>query len=391
MESVTASKEWRIAVICGDAGGANAIIPVMSLLFKDPNFHLTVFSYRESRKILQTRGIDYIELSETMNLDEAIEILRNCQADLLFSDTSLNSLAQTSMELEKLFILVARKSGIPSLSVLDYWSNYTIRFSDNERHLIYLPDKIAVMDRQAFDDMVSENFPPEILVITGQPAFIELTEWREKFSKKRKTQIFKSLGVESNNFLVVFASEPVLSGNPLHTQYPGYTEETILTLLIDALEKIQLEIPSRIVLVIRPHPKEDPEKFRTIKSSSIRIIISTVEQTRDVVMSADLVTGITSTILIEAALLGCIVASLQPGLLTKDILPTNRAGLTQPVYNKEEMPAILKKLLVDPVIREKISRSGIVFNNEENSAQKVIKLIYSMLQHKKCQLTENES
>ncbi len=382
MQSASLMRVNRIAVICGDAGGTNSLVPVISLLTDDSNFRLIIFSYREGRKILQKRGIKYIELNETTNFKEALQLLKNFQVDFLLSDTSLNSLAQTSIELEKLFILAARKLTIPSLSVLDYWSNYTIRFSDNKKNLIYLPDKIAIMDKQVYDDMVSENFPYQILEITGQPAFSELTEWKSKFTTSKKNIIFNLLGINSYEYFVIFASEPVLSGNPLHTLKPGYTEKSVLELLIKTFEIIQVEIPRRIVLVIRPHPKEDLEKFRLIKSQTIRILIFTEEHTRDVVMSADLVTGITSTILIEAALLGCIVVSLQPGLKTKDILPTNRLGLTQPIYKKEEMLKILKELLIDHKIREKIKNSVVGANNNGNAAQKVIDLIYSMIMKK---------
>lgn len=183
--------------------------------------------------------------------------------------------------------------------------------------------------------------------------------------------------------MVVFASEPVLSGNPLHTQYPGYTEEIVLKYLINALEKIQLKISSRIVLVIRPHPKEEPEKFRLINSKIIRIIISTDGDTRDVVMSANLVTGITSTILIESAMLGCIVVSLQPGLQIKDILPTNRTGITHPIYKNEEMEETLKKYLLDPIIRENVSNNSVILKKWDKSAQNVIDVIYSMIQKKR--------
>ena len=375
------SKKKQIAVICGDAGGTNAIIPVIDLLLNEANIHLDIFSYREGRKILKKKGLYFTELNETINFNEIIEILQELKIDLLFSDTSLNSLAQTSLELEKLFILAAHKLRIPSLAVLDYWSNYTIRFSDNKKNLIYLPDKIAIMDNLAYNEMILEKFPSESLVITGQPAFSELINWTEKFNDSRKRQILTSLGVYLDEYVVIFASEPILSGNPLHTQYPRYSEESVLELLISALEKIQLEIIRRIVLVIRPHPKENHTKFQRFVSKTIRIIISIEEHTRDIVMSADLVTGITSTILIEAAMLGCIVVSLQPGLLIKDILPTNNTGLTQPIYKEEEMPIILKSLLIDPTIRKKVLNSRIGINNE-NAACKVLDLINSMLNQK---------
>jgi hypothetical protein len=375
-------KQKRIAVICGDAGGTNAILPVIGLLSKDPRFQLDIFSYREGRRILKNRGYIHSELDENLDVTGATGILRACNADFVLSDTSLNSLAVTSAELEKYFFLAARQLKIPSLSVLDYWSNYTIRFSDNRRNLIYLPDRIAIMDRQAFDEMVSEGFPADSLVITGQPAYDELQERKPRFSDERKKQILEDLGIAPGDLAVVFASEPVLSGNPLHTQHPGYTEETVLQLLIASLDAIHAGTGLRIVLIIRPHPKEDPEKFKNIKGRNTRIVLSTEGDSRDVVMAADLVTGISSTILIEACILGCIVASLQPGLMIRDILPTNRAGYTMLISRRDEMTPVLRDLLLNPVSRESIRKTLSTLQYDGNAARRVVELMCTMLHRK---------
>ena len=44
MQSASLMRVNRIAVICGDAGGTNSLVPVISLLTDDSNFRLIIFS-----------------------------------------------------------------------------------------------------------------------------------------------------------------------------------------------------------------------------------------------------------------------------------------------------------------------------------------------------------
>jgi predicted glycosyltransferase len=156
----------------------------------------------------------------------------------------------------------------------------------------------------------------------------------------------------------------------------------VLQLLIASLDAIHAGTGLRIVLIIRPHPKEDPEKFKNIKGRNTRIVLSTEGDSRDVVMAADLVTGISSTILIEACILGCIVASLQPGLMIRDILPTNRAGYTMLISRRDEMTPVLRDLLLNPVSRETIRKTLSTVQYDGNAARRVVELMCTMLHRK---------
>jgi UDP-N-acetylglucosamine 2-epimerase len=64
-------------------------------------------------------------------------------------------------------------------------------------------------------------------------------------------------------------------------------------------------------------------------------------------MTADLVIGMTSMILVEAVYLGRPVLSLQPGLRIPDTVPTNAAGLSRLVTHEAEIECAIEQALAD--------------------------------------------
>src|SRR5207248_11353111 len=63
------------------------------------------------------------------------------------------------------------KGHVPSVYVLDFWSNYWQRFSDSGKDLKFLPEKICVMDNAAEEAMIAEGIPPDRIAVTGNPHF----------------------------------------------------------------------------------------------------------------------------------------------------------------------------------------------------------------------------
>ena len=90
-------------------------------------------------------------------------ILDNPKASLLLTGTSYNS-----VDLEKKFIASARERGVPSLAVLDFWSNFALRFSRGDGGLENIPDRIAVMDEWAREEMIAAGFDATRLVVTAR-------------------------------------------------------------------------------------------------------------------------------------------------------------------------------------------------------------------------------
>src|SRR5437764_14273443 len=126
-----------ILVIAGDAGGAAALLPVISAL-ANRSHDLHVLAYGAAPQIWLKAGLAYRELPAS-NVDPG-KILRQLTPCLLLAGTSMNGI-----DWEKQFISAARREAVPSLALLDFWSNYRERFSDHSGKLQYLPGHIAVI------------------------------------------------------------------------------------------------------------------------------------------------------------------------------------------------------------------------------------------------------
>jgi hypothetical protein len=366
-----------IVVVCGDPGGASAVGKVIKLLELDRRVFIKPVAYKEAATVWDEMEIPYQKIPDDFTQESTLALLKKPDVKLLFTGTSVNS-----VDLEKQFIVGARQIGLPSLSLVDFWTNYTWRFSDNAGNLVYLPDKIAVMDEYACQEMIREGFDPSGLVNTGQPVFDDLADWRAQFSIQRRDEIRTQLGVRAGELLVLFASQPLTSlygTDTFQTKYLGFDEWSVLEDLIKSLEDIKAETDANIHLVIRPHPRETVGPFMGYRSDSYPITVVETGSGRSQVMAADLVVGMNTELLIEACYLGCITLSLQPGLRHPDRLPTNHLGFSRAVYNQEDIKPALRELLLDEAARSRMLENVSKFKLKSKSAWKVASLIYKMI------------
>lgn len=365
-----------IIAICGDPGGANAVAPVIEALREEGRVSVRALAYRQAQSLWTKRGLVFETLAERTTRAMAMEWLSQSRTALLLTGTSVNLI-----DLEKQFIAAANHIGVPSLAVLDFWTNYARRFTDADGGLVYVPDRIAVMDQRARDEMVADGFELERLTITGQPAFDDLAVWRARFTPDRLRTVRERLGIGSQEQFVIFASQPlsVLYGtDPANPLYLGYDEHTVLRALISALDHIADQSQQKIVLVIHPHPRESVEEFACLQGRAIRIIVSAADESRDLVMAADLVIGMNTVLLVESCYLGCVTMSLQPGLRLPDVLPTNSWGVSRAVYHTEEIQPAIEQMLLDQNIRRGTQERLSTLQLDNRATQRVVRLIYQM-------------
>lgn len=366
-----------ILAIAGDAGGASAVAPVVARL-RASGRPVTALAYRQARSVWAGQGIAYIELSEAKDQTTVSGWLHSAKPTLVLTGTSVNG-----VDLEKQFIAAATRSNVPSVAVLDFWSNYRPRFADQRGDLTYLPDRVAVMDTQARSEMIAEGFPPERLVVTGQPAFDCLAAVRVRSTPAARAELRNALGVRERQRMVLFASQPLaaLWGNdPSVESHPGYTEQTVLDLLCAALSRIVLRRGGAITLVVRPHPREGVIDLSRFESAPVRVISDSTHDGRQMALAADLVVGMTTVLLVEACLLGCVTVSLQPGLRKADVLPTNRAGLTRAVYDARDVEGNMEALLFDHTARgELLAKERLESPAQPQATRQVVELIDSLV------------
>ncbi|MEI6713242.1 MAG: hypothetical protein WCO60_05790 [Verrucomicrobiota bacterium] len=309
----------KAACIAGDPGGARCLSPVIAELIQR-GVDVQLIAYRQGLAILQEHGLPVVVCDE-MLASKAAAYLNELGVDLLLCSTSMNG-----QDFEKTFIQAAAQFGIVSISILDFWSNYRGRFTTQPPAggLDALPDWIAVMDTRAVEEMVADGFPETRLVITGQPAFDELFLPRDVAAIRQRVRA--ELGCSEGDLLLIFASQPFSEVTAESGISPvGYDEMECLDLLIESLKGISM----RPKIWVRPHPRETIEKFT--RFSYEPLIVSSEFDRISAILAADGVVGMSSNFLLEAALLGLAVLSIQPRQTGPGPLPLVSLNLGQVV------------------------------------------------------------
>ncbi len=312
-----------VLVVSHQIGGARAVGPVVRQIQSSGRTIITL-GYDHSAAGFRQQGIECQTPAELGTppgpLPEmARAILNQVRPGAVLSGTSAGE------TLEKVIVREARAANIPTVSVLDHWSNYAARFAGPEGPWHFLPDRLAVMDTLARDDLLHLGCPAERLVVTGQPYFDDLPTL---LTAAQPAKLRSRLGVLEAETLLVFASEP--QGRD-HGLALNYTEIDSLRVLLESVA----ELPRvRWRVLVRPHPTEDRSALAAeMQRHAVQLDWAPDWPPRDLMLAADGIIGMTSMFLVEAALLGCVVISLQPGLAGADQFIGQRLGLTLPAYD----------------------------------------------------------
>ena len=290
----------KILAAAHDPGGANAVVPVLAELMRRGH-EVVALAEGPAREIFSAQGVP----------------LGDCaQPALVLVGTS----AGESIDKK----VTARMRGVPTVAVLDFWSNYWQRFSSlGVKDFKYLPDLVCVIDDIAKQEMIAEGFPAEKLVVTGNPHFDHFADG------------ITNEGEDSSRIL--FISQPwhdtaalLGSAPPAHDEYAAL--ETFVTAI-----KV---LPAQYHLSLRLHPRDLAGKYDTYMSERVRLA---PEATLEEALSGSgLILGIASPVLMQAAAAGKKVLSYEPATEALDPMVSNRAGVTTRISTPEELASALQ-------------------------------------------------
>ena len=179
---------------------------------------------------------------------------------------------------------------------------------------------------------------------------------------------------------MVFASQPLLKALGEIDSW-GFSEKTVLALLVDALDRLSSRINKRFVLIVLAHPEEsirdleaDTNRLRPVSGVSFTV------RTRTFILfrAADLVTGIFSILLTEAVILKKPVLNLQPGLKREDMLVTNMVGATLPVRKSGDIIGAIAEFITDTGARAALMDRQSRFRIVENANPRWDEMVESL-------------
>jgi len=153
----------RIVFCAQNPGGFNALWPIVKKI--KGQIRILVILSAEAKAIAKREKIDFLD-ADAKSEEQLHEILEKFDPRVVIAGTS------QGLSIDKKIIVWAKRKRIPTVSVIDFWANYRIRFSSpNTIDLAYLPNFICVVDDYMKKQMVKERFKANQLVITGNPFF----------------------------------------------------------------------------------------------------------------------------------------------------------------------------------------------------------------------------
>lgn len=365
----------KILLIACDPGGANAIAGVYDILVKK-GYELSLYGKETAIKRYEFLGfkgklIDFDDLDS----EESIRwFIQKQNPGLIITGTSANDY------LEKKTWNIGRKMGIPVWAVLDQWMNYGIRFSRHhlktldkylqEKDISYRPDKIFVMDGDIKREMIDLGFDEKSLIDSGSPYFELLANQKTKFKANNENQI-----------RLVYASEPITQDYK-SSDYWGYTEVLNFKCLLANLEKYAAEKHVKIHLLVKLHPRESGDFYKTYRLNEDNNLIS-IEVIEGLTtfnwaeFDLDCVVGMSSMFLIEAALIGIPIISLQLNLKKENPFILTRKKVIKTIISGDELYEELESVLQNKLGQNNSVIDYFKLNSSEVISREVEKIVWN--------------
>ncbi|MBU0660589.1 DUF354 domain-containing protein [Patescibacteria group bacterium] len=318
-------KQHNILFVAQNPGGFNAIFPLIQSVSLSQRHVVFALFAEEACLFAGKHKVEYVDASED-SLVVVHDFFEQHDINVVVTGTSMG------MSLEKYCIQEANMRGIHSVSIVDFWSNYAMRFSTPKTtDLKYLSNSVCAVDIEMKMEMIAEGIPEDIIQVTGNPFF---DGFGDRVIENKEEEY------------ILFVSQPfseVFHAKDESITAPVFDEVQVLKDIIEVCTELNVIVPIHVGL----HPRaKDKEKFReVIESSTIDIqIIDT--PTQESLYQAKFVIGMNSMILFQAALMGIPVISYQPNVTSSEnVLPSNRFGLSKGIYTKIDLKEIVGKYI----------------------------------------------
>jgi hypothetical protein len=242
----------------------------------------------------------------------------------------------------------ARARGIPTLGAVDGPSHPAERFSGRTgRADGHAPDRILVPDSGTAEAFHALGFARARVDIAGHPHFDRVRAERARLDAEGRAAVRQRLfpGCHESRTLAVFLGEisdgmaPALYRRAAHWTLAGRGGSPLRTHV--ALEEF-LDASAGLGWhrVLRLHPKDRAADYARYAAELDSI--SSGGAPYDLVYAADIVAGLTTFLLVEAAILGRPTLSVLPDAAQAAWLPSAAAGIARVAFRRDDLSAVLR-------------------------------------------------
>jgi hypothetical protein len=336
-----------VLILVEDPGAANFIAELPDLLARR-SYKVRLATVGVATDYLAQRGVVTERLSPNFDIDAMIE---RTAPRLILIGTSEDP---DSIGLKLVALAAAMR--IPSVGILDASTNLAHRFRGNSTNpLQYCPDTVIVPDSASHDGLVALGLAADRVLVAGHPHWDYVRATGRQLQNQDRVALRRAMfGAEvPDRRVLVFAAE-ILGG--LDPNQLRRTSAYSLTGTADGAERTEIVIEeflhaliplrSQVFLVLRLHPKNAPDDFAAHFAAFDSI--SKIEPALTLLHAADAVVGMTSMLMIEAALLKRPTLAILPRAEEAQWLPTTAAGVTPYATSRAEVEKRISDLVANP-------------------------------------------
>jgi len=310
-------KVKKILFLSRDPGGTNPLVALHDILsgkegvlFEklcndkklEDNLELVILAKDYAITSWQDFGIQPLKWQDKILDNDVRAYLETLKPDWIITSTSHVD-DSTEQDLWRL----VEDLHIPTTAVLDSSHNVAMRFQDRDGQPVR-PGDVFIPDEAARDILIAAGFSSDDLLIIGDVYgdFIKNTK-----SHKNVEMLRRQWGADKGDCLILFASDYISEAIKAGYSY-DVTEFQYLDCFIEMLEngaigKYHKALKPPYRLMIRPHPKDTPGKYdhyMAYQSDKISILQNSQGSSIEAVQAADVVVGMSSSLLHEAEVLG---------------------------------------------------------------------------------------
>lgn len=332
-----------VMIFVEDPGAANSVAGLPDE-FAAHGHRTRLFAAGFAAEYLRQRGV----IAETVPPDAtARRLLSDIRPQLVLVGTSEN-IDTIGLPL----IVEARAHSADTVGVVDAPGNSAYRFRGRRSDpLAYAPDWLMVADDRTRREYANLGYPEHRIVVCGHPQFDFVRTEGARLAAEGIGAVRRRLfpRFTGDRPLVVFIAElssGICDGDYQRTddytlsgrgQRDGRTE-IVLEEFLDSLSAVE----PRPYVVLRLHPKSPPGHLDAFRGEVDEV---SAGPPLDTVYAADLVVGMTSMLVCEAAILGKPTLSIVPRASELPSLPGFELDLVPAVTTREALRAELPRLL----------------------------------------------
>jgi len=335
--------DQNILVYVEDPGAANYVVGLATALKKNAINCLTI-AEGFAAGYLKQKGENF----HSVGSESAEDILNRMKPNILIVGTS-ESPESFAFDL----LVTAKKKNILSIGMVDAFVNAQYRFRGlSNDPLYYIPNVLLTPDKRTKKAFIDLGVNESYIHVVGNPMLDEAVNKARYFSEEDYDIVrCKLFGKKSRKKpVIVFLSE--LSDGLVNSEFlksddytlQGRGDTNLRTEIVfqEFLDACEILTPKPL-LILRLHPKENPADYQCYYKSVEQI--SCGGDVHQLLFFADLVVGLSTTLLIEAAVMGKPVLSIVPREIEKQWVPQSAKIVIDTVTRKKDIvPSIYQKL-----------------------------------------------